>query len=140
MASEELRDSLFRKEDQRENFKQVIAKRSDLAQFAGGRMANAAPGATVLHRAGTVLGLASSGPDMGRYKPYSNAAADGSEVAVGVLSEDAVVDQFGNGSEISVIQRGDLLEGALIGLDAAARTDLNAKSYTEHGTIIVHIG
>lgn len=135
--SQDIRDANFIKEDSRSNFKQVIAKRSDLVQKAGGRMVSAAMGTTVLHRAGLVLGVVTA---TGKYKPYNNANNDGSEVAVGVLDEDATVDEFGNGSAISIIQRGDLIKGALIGLDANAETDLNAKTYIEHGTTIVHIG
>lgn len=137
--SQEYRDSLFIGSDSRENFKNIIAKRSDLIVFAGGRIKFAAAGLIASYNAGLVLGYASSGADMGKYKPYSASNSDGSQVAVGVLSESAQSDEFGNGSEISVIKNGILFQDTLIGLDAAAITSLNASSYVEHGTNLISI-
>lgn len=139
MASQELRDAMFIKEDNRANFKQVIAKRSDLARFSKGRMAKAGVGLTVTYPAGLVLGLASSGADSGRYKAYSNAAVDGSEVAVGVLSEEVTTDEFDNGSLAVIIKEAELFQDALVGLDAAGEADLSAKKYVEAGVNIISI-
>lgn len=129
--------------DSRANFKQVIAKRSDLAKFSGGRIAFSAvsAGTFVTTVAGTVLGYATSGADSGKYKPYASGNTDGSQVAVGILAEDVVTDSLGNGSEISVL-RGKgmtLFQDMLIGLDSGAKTNLGAVSYVEHGVNLLDI-
>ena len=137
MSQPELRDALFIPQDNRENFKNVIAKRSDLVQFDGARSAPSTFG-TYLY-AGLVLGLAATGGDAGFYKPYASGNTDGSQVAVGVLSEDANVDASGNGSEIVIIKEGTLFKDLLIGYDATAKTGLAAKEFVEHGTNLVRI-
>lgn len=137
MADQEYRDSLFIPEDNRENFKQIIAKRSDLVRFDGGRLKNSGSGLFVTWRAGTVLGYATSGADSGKYKAYDDTNTDGSQTAVGVLSEDALVDDAGNGSEISIIRKGCLFADLLIGMDAAGRVDLGARTFVEHGTNLI---
>ena len=144
MVQPEYRDSLFIPTDNRENFKQIIAKRSDLVQFSGGRLApSMAPG---YYYAGLVLGYASSGGDSGFYKAYNSANSDGSQVAVGVLSEDANITSPvsgsgpGDGSEVSVIRgTANLFQNLLIGLDSNAISNLGAKSYVEHGSTILYI-
>lgn len=138
MQSQELRDSLFIASDNRENFKQIIAKRPDLTQFDGGRMKPAGAGLTVTYNAGLVLGYANSGADSGYYKPYNNSNSDGSEVAVGVLAEEVLVDEFDNGGECSIIKGGAVLfEDLLIGLDSAAKVDLKSNSSVEHGVNLI---
>lgn len=148
MVQPELRDALFFPQDNRENFKQIIAKRSDLVRFSSGRLGPSQIGAYLY--AGTVLGLASSGGDSGFYKPYNSANTDGSQVAVAVLSEDANVQAppsglspasgpEGFGSEIVMIRGGELFQALLIGLDSGAITNLNGHSYTEHGNQILSI-
>ena len=139
MASQEYRDALFIASDNRANFKNVIAKRSDLVQFDSGRIKPAGAGLTVLYRAGLVLGLASSGGDSGYFKPYAVGNSDGSQVAVGVLSEDAIVDEHDNGGLISIIKEAVLFEDLLIGLDATAKTNLAAKEFVEGGVNLVRI-
>ena len=143
MPSQELRDALFIKSDSRANFKNIIAKRSDLKKSAGGRLAYSAvpAGTTVLTQAGTVLGFAATGPDAGTYKPYNASNTDGSQVAVAFLEEAVLTDSAGNGSECVVI-RGKgmtLFTDLLIGLDAAAKTALGATAYVEHGTNLLDI-
>ncbi len=140
----EYRDALFNPSDSRSNFKQIIAKRSDLVRFAGGRLGPSQVGQYLY--AGTVLGFAATGGDAGYYKPYNAANTDGSQTAVGVLSEDAgPVAPWqggggpGDGSEISVIKEGDLFQALLIGLDAGAITNMSGKSYTEHGNTLLSI-
>lgn len=138
----ELRDSLFIGTDDRSNFKQIIAKRSDLVQYGSGRLApSMVPG---YYYAGLVLGYATSGGDAGYYKAYNASNSDGSQVAVGVLSEDAnVVAGFGaagDGSEIVIIRAtANLYQSLLIGLDSNAISNLGAKSYVEHGATILYI-
>lgn len=135
--SQELRDAMFIPSDSRSNFKQIIAKRSDLVRFDGGRLGPSQNG--VVLEAGTVLGYATSGGDSGFYKPYNSANTDGSQVAVGVLSEQADVDASGNGSEIAIIKAGVLFKDLLIGYDATAKTNLRAVESVEHGTNLVSI-
>jgi hypothetical protein len=145
MSQPELRDALFIPQNNRENFKQIIAKRSDLVRYAGGRLAPSL--ANTYQYAGLVLGYAATGGDAGYYKAYAVGNTDGSQVAVGVLSEDANVGAVeaspggpaGDGSEIVIIKEGDLLQGLLIGLDSNAITNMNGKAYVEHGTAIISI-
>jgi len=142
MAQSELRDALFKASDNRENFKQIIAKRSDLVQFDRGRLAPSLKGS--YQYAGLVLGLASSGGDSGFYKAYNSGNTDGSQVAVGVLAEDANVDSVpasgpGDGSEILIIKEAVLFKDLLIGYDATAKTQLGAHEYVEGGDNLVRI-
>lgn len=137
MSQPELRDPLFIASDNRENFKQIIAKRSDFIQYDSGRLAPSLYG--TYQYAGLVLGLASSGGDSGYYKAYNSSNSDGSQVAVGVLSEDANVDASGNGSEIVIIKEGVLFQSLLIGLDSTALTGLGGKEYVEHGVNLIRI-
>lgn len=141
MSQSEYRDSLFIPSDNRENFKVIIAKRSDLVQFDGGRLGPSLAG--TYQRAGLVLGYAATGGDAGYYKAYNSANTDGSQVAVGVLAEDANVSAAasgpGDGSEISIIKEGVLFKDLLIGLDSTAISNMNAKSSVEHGTNLIRI-
>ena len=145
MVQPELRDALFNPSDNRENFKQIIAKRSDLVQFDRGRLGPSQIGSYLY--AGTVLGLASTGGDAGYYKPYNSANTDGSQTAVAVLSEDANVTTpvgslagpTGDGSEIVMIREGTLFKDLLIGLDAGAITSLGGHSFVENGQNLIRI-
>lgn len=144
MSQPELRDALFIPSDNRENFKQIIAKRSDLVRYSRGRLAPSLVG--TYQYAGLVLGYASTGADAGYYKAYNSANSDGSQVAVGVLSEDASVSAPwqggsgpGDGSEIVIIKEGELFQSLLIGLDSTAITAMSGKSYTEGGNQIISI-
>jgi hypothetical protein len=132
MADQEYRDALFIGTDQRSNFKDVVAKRSELLRRDGGRLGASQNGVTL--EAGTVLGYAATGGDAGHYKPYAVGNSDGSQVAVGVLEQQASPDANGNGSQISIIRHGCLLQALLIGLDSGAITNLKAISFVEHGT------
>lgn len=129
---QEGRDSLFIGTDSRSNFKQIIAKRSDLTKFAGGRMQYASSGIQT-YNAGTLVGYASSGTYAGLYRPYLSTNTDGSQVPVGFLSDDVVTDTSGNGSEASIITGGALFQSLLIGVDSNATTLLNARVTVEHG-------
>lgn len=122
------RDAQFVGSDFRANFKQVIAKRSDLVRRQGGRMK--APGSDTLYRAGTVLGIVTA---TGRWAPYNDGNSDGTETARGVLEMDIMCPADDSSSEIVVIKGGDLLKDLLIGLDSAGITDLGGVSALEHG-------
>ncbi len=149
MVQPEYRDALYYPQDNRENFKTIIAKRSDLVQFMEGRLAPSLIG--TYQYAGLVLGYATSGGDSGYYKAYNSANSDGSQVAVGILSEDANLLQAlpsttpasgpaGYGSKISIIRAtANLFQSLLIGLDSNAISNLGAKSYTELGNQILYI-
>lgn len=137
--SQEASDALFIASDFRANFKNVIAKRTDLTKFSGGRMKYAGAGLTVTYNAGLVVGYATSGGDAGFYKPYASGNSDGSQIPVGVLSIGLIVDEFGNGSEAQIVTQGELFKDKLIGYDANAKSVLAAKEYVEHGTNLVII-
>lgn len=136
----ELRDSLFIASDDRSNFKQIIAKRSDLVQFLGGG-ARLAPSLYGTYQyAGLTVGKATSGADSGFYKAYNSGNSDGSQVPAGFLAEDAGVDANGNGSNIAIIfHTAHLFKDLLIGLDSNAITLLGASSYTDNGQNILYI-
>ena len=141
MVQPEVNDALFIASDNRENFKNVIAKRSDLVKFKSGRLAPSLAG--TYQYAGLVLGLASSGDDSGYYKAYDKDNSDGSQTPVGVLKDDANVQAAGSGpgagSLVSIIYEGDLFKDLLIGLDSDAITAMNGKQYPENGNNIISI-
>lgn len=133
--SQELRDAGFIAQDNRANFKNVIAKRSDLARFDSGRMVAPASG-IVKYNAGQVLGKVTAS---GKYKAYDATASDGSEVAVGILAEEVMVDSTGFGSKCLIIKSGVLFKDMLIGLDAAAITALKGSVSQEDGVNLIAI-
>lgn len=137
MASQELRDALFIPQDSRTNFKNVIAKRSDLLKFGRGRIKLAGSGTIVTYEAGTVLGYATSGGDSGLWKPYASGNSDGSQVAKAILAEQATTDEFGNGSEIVFLIGGEVFYSSLVGIDSGGITNLSAKTYVEGGNTIL---
>lgn len=135
---QEYRDSLFIPSDNRENSKVIIAKRPDLAQVDGGRLAPSTFGTTLY--AGTVLGYATSGGDSGFWKPYASGNTDGSQVASGILYEDAApAATTGDGSEIGIVKEAVLFKDYLVGLDSTAITDLAGVATIEHGVNLIRI-
>lgn len=72
--------------------------------------------------AGTVLGKITAS---GKYTAYANGAADGTEVAAGVLycaAPDVAADQPG----VMICRDAEVAENFLTGIDAAGKTDLGA--------------
>lgn len=135
MPSQELKDALFIGSDQRSNFKDVIAKRSDLVQFARGRMVT--PGSDTTYEAGTVLGQVTATKLL---KPYNALNSDGSEVPVGVLSESVLVSATsGDGGEVSYIRKGTLFYDMLIAPTSAWVATYGAKQYVEGGANLVDL-
>lgn len=135
-------DALFNPSEFRENGKDVILKRSDLARFASGRMVKPGSG-SVSYEAGTVLGqITSAGPTQGRWQPAIDTATDGSEVAKGVLNRGLTIDSVTDMSEISIIMSGDLRADDLIyaGNVATAKSQLKAVEWVEKGVNAIHIG
>lgn len=129
--SQTTRDALFIPEDFRKNFKNVIAKRSDLLKFARGRMVKPGSG-SVVHYAGEVLGqITSAGPTLTYWAPYLSTNTDGTQIPLGILAESVEVDSVGNDSEIVIITAGAVFYDLLVGVDANAVTVLKAKKYVE---------
>ena len=73
---------------------------------------------------GTVLGKITAS---GKFTAYSNAASNGSEVALGILTEK--VDATSRDVETSAYVMGVFVEANLTGLDSAAKTDFGSKSF-----------
>ena len=69
---------------------------------------------------GTVLGKITAS---GKYVAYSNAASDGSEVAVGILYA-AVPDSASDQKAVIFARHAEVIADLLTGLDAAGRADL----------------
>jgi len=79
---------------------------------------------TTTLRPGLVMGKITAS---GKYAQYDDIAADGTEDAVGILKDQVkVVDSDGNASDAAavIVIHGRVDESALIGVDAAAETDL----------------
>lgn len=136
------KDGSFNKNTFRANFKNVIAKRSDLVELSGQRLKAPDPGeddalVEATYPAGTVLGVVTA---TGRYTPYDDEAEDGSDVAKGVLRDDATIDSDDDGTSIAVIKTGTLFKDLLIGLDANAITDMRGLEYAEGGSNLIKIG
>jgi len=68
---------------------------------------------------GTVLGKVTA---TGKYRPYNNGNADGSETAVGLAMDR--YDTTGGDVFASMMVHGVVRTGSLVGLDAPARADL----------------
>lgn len=81
--------------------------------------------------AGTVVGRVTAS---GKYKAYANGNADGSEVAVGVLRSMIKVDAAGDALGEIVFGQCVLKNNQLVGLDAAAITDLGGRQDTVRNT------
>jgi hypothetical protein len=137
MANQAAHDSLWIGSGYRANFKQIVAKRSDLVKWSRGRVIAPTSGANVVYNAGTLMGQVTSGGNAGKYKPYASGSSDGSQNPVGFLADDVEVDTLGNGSEIRLITGGQVYLNALIGLDAGGQTALKAKVIVEGGNSIL---
>lgn len=77
--------------------------------------------------AGTVLGIVSAS---GLAVAYSDIAADGSEVAVGILAVDADPATEGRAIPVPMYIGGQFVESKLTGFDAATAADLHGISMT----------
>lgn len=141
MYEPENRDALFIPQDFRANFKQIIAKRPDLAQIDGGRLSPAlfVNNTPVTYYPGQVLGFITSGTYAGYWNIYNASNTDGSQKAAGILLEPGGFDAFGNGSEIAILKEAVCYQNFLIGLDANAITDLNGVPTIEHGRNLIRI-
>jgi hypothetical protein len=140
MVSTEGTDAIFIGQDTRTDFKQIIAKRSDLAKFARGRLVFPATGDQIYY-AGQVLGqITAPGPTQYRWTPYNVSNTDGSQIAKAILANTIDVDSNDNGSEVTLLTGGcAVFQSSLIGLDSAAITALGARSYVENGVNILDL-
>lgn len=71
---------------------------------------------------GTVLGKITAS---GKYVAYSNAAADGSEVAAAILYR-GVADSAADQQAVAIVRQSEVMASDLTGLDTPARADLAA--------------
>lgn len=78
---------------------------------------------------GTVMGKVTAS---GLYKPYDNAAVDGTEVALGIIVDDCdptvSADQADLRLAASMYIHGSFVEANLVGLDATGKTDLGGRT------------
>lgn len=100
--------------------KNVIASPATVVKV-GVTMLAIAVGGTPL-TPGQVIGRVTA---TGKYKPYNNANADGTEVATGILLEPQAADGIDKMLEIGI--RGEFVLDQLVGLDAPAVVDLGGR-------------
>lgn len=136
------KDGSFNANVFRANFKNVIAKRSDLVELSGQRMVAPAPGGggalvEVTNYAGTVVGQVTASKLL---VPYNAANVDGSQVPIGVLRDDVTMDSDNDGSSCVVITGGTLFQDLLIGLDNNAIGLLGGRKLSEGGQNLIKIG
>lgn len=125
------RDANFKASDFRGNFKQIIAKRSDLKQTQSIRLVAADAGETLTYQAGTLLAKVTSS---GLYTAYDDASETaGVNVAVGILEATTEVDENSNGSLAVMLRHATVFKDLLVGYDAAGLVDLAGKVYVENG-------
>lgn len=127
-------DANFRGSDYTANFKDVVAKRSDMIERSRGRMVT--PGADTKYEAGTVLGIVTA---TGRLKVYASGSSDGSQNPVGVLEMTVTVSSDGSDGEVAYIIKGTLYKDRLIGMDAGAITALGARAWVEGGENLIRL-
>ena len=102
----------------------LFAMNRHLASIMGVRLAYS--GAASGYAAGTVLARNSVS---GLFQSYNNAGASGTDVAVGVLAHPCAPASGGT-EAAQCITAGYLYESKLVGLDAAGKTDLQARTIT----------
>lgn len=79
---------------------------------------------------GTVLGKITAS---GKYAPYANGAADGTEVAAGVLYN-YLPATTGDTKAVGFVRDCEVMRAAVTGLDAAGESDLKALGVIVRGT------
>ncbi len=102
----------------------VISSNRQLASILGIILDYDADG----YEAGTVLG---KNTVTGNYAKYDDSGASGLNTAVGILFDEVSVQDFPSSGETvscAAIFGGEVYEDNLVGLDAAAKTDLKARS------------
>lgn len=127
-------DPRFKSEVFRKDHPIIIAQNRQLASIVPVRLAYNASG----YKAGRVLGRNSTSL---MFQNYDDAASSGLNTAVGVLFEDVDVTEFDGGSTGSCTARmvvgGELFKDKLLGLDAAAETDLKARTIIDATAVSV---
>lgn len=116
-------DAGFKSEIFRKNNPIIIAANRMLARISGVRLKYDSGG----YLAGTVLARKTS---TGIYEKYNDSASGGVEVAKGILLDELPADEMlaASGGLGRLLYGGDVFKSALTGLDAAAETDLKARS------------
>lgn len=104
--------------------KEIFRHKTGAELIEGGTFIFTAAGSL---ESGTVVGRVTAS---GKYKAYADGNVDGSEVAVGVLRHHIEVDAAGDTLGEIIFGQADLKLDQLVGLDAAAITDLDGKSDT----------
>lgn len=86
-------------------------------------------------KAGTVLGVYTSGPRLGLYDVYNDGSGvSGLNAAVCIAFEDAPTSDFANSTDSQLyrgIFGGEVFHAKLTGIDAAAITDLVGRTFTD---------
>lgn len=77
---------------------------------------------------GTIMGKVTA---TGRFVAYSDVAANGAEVARGVLMHHIDPATAGEHLQATMFASGNFVEAKLTGLDTAAKADLNGTSYDD---------
>lgn len=128
MGSQDMRFSgeIFRK-----NFPIILSSNRHLATILPVRVFYQASDL----KAGTVLGVYTSGPRLGMYDVYNDSTgASGLNAAVCVLFEDVATTDFVDSSDSQMyrgIFGGEVFYDKLTGIDAAAIVDLKARTFTD---------
>jgi Bacteriophage lambda head decoration protein D len=119
-------DARINNELTRNDYPIIIAMQRHLATILPVRLVNT--GAD--YKAGTVVGRVTA---TGLYKAYNDSNSDGSEVAKAILFEDVVATDVPASTNAVArgIFSGYVFKDKLVGLDAAAIGDLQAKTVTD---------
>lgn len=117
----------------RNDFAIILACNRQLATLVPVRLVN---NGTSDYKAGLVVGRITTS---GLYKNYDDSASDGSQTAVGVLFEDVLAsDVPASGLPVArAIVGGEVYLGKLTGFDAAAGTDLGARTIIDASGISI---
>lgn len=125
------RDAKFKASDFRANFKQIIAKRSDLKKTQSIRITPAGSGLFVMFEAGTLMAKITSS---GLYTAYDDASETaGINVCVGILEASTEVDDAADGTLAIMLRGAVVFKDLLVGYDAAGLADLDGKVFVENG-------
>lgn len=114
----------------RKNFKIVIATKRELALIRPVRLAPKVASDTSIYYPGQTLARYTSGPYAGQFVDYSDAGASGRETATCILLSECysqAADSAASAPLAQALFKGVVFKDALIGWDAAAKTDVNGR-------------
>lgn len=125
-------DASFQAEVFRVDWKEVIAMKRELAVIGPVRLApKVASGDYV---AGQVLARYTAGAQVGLFVDYADGGSNGRQTAAAILltSRDSIAATEAASANMGLaLFKGIVYESALIGLDAAAKVDLAARSWVD---------